>query len=319
MSRVEVTQGPDAGLAWHYGNPVAEQRAIALGQAVADLSNRVVFTISGTERASWLHNLSTWPLANLGDRESASTLFLDGQGHIRFAAHLVDAAGTTWLWTDPAAGDGLIDFLESMRFRLDVEVQRRPDVRVVSIGDQVDVSPEALGVVRGDVGCEIFLPTQVALPSGVPVGTWALDAARIAAGVPRVGVDTDERTIPNEIGLYATALDKGCYPGQETVARIWNVGRPPRRLTRLLLDGSMDQLPEVGAPIELDGKQVGRMGSSARHWELGPVGLALVKRDVPVEATLVVGGIAASQEALVDPNVGLHVREHAPKFGRLKG
>lgn len=319
MTRVELTEGPDAGLAWHYGNPVAEQRAILAGEAVCELTNRLVISVTGADRASWLHNLSTWPLASLRPGDSASTLFLDGQGHIRFVAHLVEGVDTTWLWTEPGQADGLVEFLESMRFRLDVSVERRLDARVVWVGEQVELDSDPIAIRPGELGRDVIVGLEIPTPVGVPVGTWALDALRIAAGVPRVGVDTDDRTIPNEIGLFATALDKGCYPGQETVARVWNVGRPPRRLARLLLDGSMDHLPDVGAVVECDGKQVGRMGSSARHWELGPVGLALIKRDVPVDATLVVDGVAASQEVLVDPDVGLHVRQHTPKFGRLKG
>lgn len=133
--------------------------------------------------------------------------------------------------------------------------------------------------------------------------------------MPRVFVDTDDKTIPNELanpeGLAlgpAVHLKKGCYPGQETVARVYNLGRPPRRLTLLHLDGSAETLPEVGADVLLDGRAVGRMGSSARHHELGPIGLALLKRGTPVEAELVVDGIAAAQQVLVDPEVGLHVR-----------
>jgi tRNA-modifying protein YgfZ len=109
-------------------------------------------------------------------------------------------------------------------------------------------------------------------------------------------------------------LDKGCYRGQETVARVHNLGRPPRRLVRLHLDGSVDHLPAHGDPVQHDGKQVGFVGSAARHHELGPVALALVKRSVPAEVELIAVGtddgpaVVASQEPLVDPEVGLHVR-----------
>ena len=106
----------------------------------------------------------------------------------------------------------------------------------------------------------------------------------------------------------AVHLDKGCYRGQETVARVHTLGRPPRRLVRLHLDGSVDALPAPGAELLLDGRAVGFVGGSARHYELGPIGLGLVKRNVPVEATLLVDGIAAAQEAVVDPEIGLHVR-----------
>src|SRR5207247_667215 len=113
--------------------------------------------------------------------------------------------------------------------------------------------------------------------------------------------------IPNEVGLLGVAvhLDKGCYRGQETVARVHTLGRPPRRLVRLLLDGSVDTLPAAGAALQLDGRTVGMVGGSARHHELGPVALALVKRSVDPAATLLADGIAANQEVLVDPEVGL--------------
>ena len=142
------------------------------------------------------------------------------------------------------------------------------------------------------------------------MGLWAWEALRIEAGLPRVGLDTDDKTIPNEAGLLGVAvhLDKGCYRGQETVARVHTLGRPPRRLVRLLLDGSVDHLPPHGADVTLDGKRVGFVGTAARHHELGPIALAMIKRNVPVDAELLADGVAAAQEVLVDPEAGLHVR-----------
>jgi folate-binding protein YgfZ len=127
--------------------------------------------------------------------------------------------------------------------------------------------------------------------------------------VPRLGLDTDHRTIPHEVGWIETAvhLNKGCYRGQETVARVHNLGHPPRRLVFLNLDGSLDRLPEHGDPIEADGVTVGFTGSAARHYELGPIGLGLVKRTVPVDAPLVAGGVAAAQEVIVPPDAGANV------------
>ena len=132
--------------------------------------------------------------------------------------------------------------------------------------------------------------TCVGWPSelGDPVGMWAYEALRIAAHDPRAGLDTDDRTLPHEVGWIGTAvhLDKGCYRGQETVARVHNVGHPPRRLVLLHLDGSVEQLPAHGDPVEADGQAVGAVGSAARHHELGPIGLAVIKRTVPVDADL---------------------------------
>jgi folate-binding protein YgfZ len=146
--------------------------------------------------------------------------------------------------------------------------------------------------------------------AGGPAGLWPYEALRIAAHQPRLGFETDHRTIPHEVGWIGTAvhLDKGCYRGQETVARVHNLGRPPRRLVFLHLDGSVETLPMPGAPVEHEGREVGRVTSAARHFELGPIALALIKRNVPVDTPLVAGGVAASQEAVVSPDVGLHVK-----------
>ena len=141
-------------------------------------------------------------------------------------------------------------------------------------------------------------------------GTWASEALRIAAGRPRFGLDTDHRTIPHEVGWIETAvhLSKGCYRGQETVARVHNLGHPPRRLVLLHLDGSEDRLPVHGDAVQLDGTDVGFIGSAARHYELGPIALALVKRTTPVDATLRADGLAAAQETIVPPDAGANVQ-----------
>jgi folate-binding protein YgfZ len=184
-----------------------------------------------------------------------------------------------------------------MRFMMRVEVE--------------EVTEEWAAVAPGPETVDLVRRAELAESMGaIPCGTWAWEALRIARGEPRLGLDTDHRTIPNEVGWLGNAvhLDKGCYRGQETVARVHTLGRPPRRLVMLLLDGSVDRLPERGAPVTFDGKEIGSVGSSARHYELGPVGLALVKRNVPVDAELLADGIAAAQEIVVDPEAGLHVR-----------
>lgn len=145
------------------------------------------------------------------------------------------------------------------------------------------------------------------------VGELAWEALRIEAGLPRWAREVDARAIPNELDWLRTGvhLNKGCYPGQETIARTVNLGRPPRRLVQLQLAGWQGQLPEVGARVYLPvgdnpaGKVVGTITSVARHWELGNIALALVRRGVPAQAELAVdleaGYESASQELLVDP------------------
>jgi folate-binding protein YgfZ len=135
-----------------------------------------------------------------------------------------------------------------------------------------------------------------------PIGSLALEALRIEAHRPRLGLETDHRTIPHELGWLATAvhLDKGCYRGQETVARVHNLGRPPRRLVLLHLDGTQETLPPPHTPVELEGRVVGFLGTAVHHAELGPIALAVVKRQTPDDAHLSVLGMAAKAERLVD-------------------
>jgi folate-binding protein YgfZ len=187
-----------------------------------------------------------------------------------------------------------------MKFMLDVAVQDRTDdfavLRVPGIPDAIG-GPYAL-VPRSELPdvSETFLKA-----GNVQVGTWALEAERIAAGRARILFDTDYKSIPNEMGFLHTAvhMNKGCYRGQETVAKVFNLGHPPRRLVLLHLDGSMVHMPEHGAKVVFEGKEIGFIGSMSRHFELGPIALALIKRTIPVTATLDIDGVRATQEVLV--------------------
>jgi len=315
---VVLESGIDAGVPWHFGDPMREQRGLEQGEGVVDLSHRGVVTVTGPDRLGWLHSLTTQHLERLEPGRGVTALVLSPQGHIEHALYGVDDGETFWAHTEPGTAPALVAWLDRMRFLMRVEVADRSDAYAV-VWTPGDSAGEHLARAGQDSlgGRELFLPRAElgsVLTDAPRAGMWAYEARRIAAGVPRVGVDTDHRTIPNEAGLIGVAvhLDKGCYRGQETVARVHTLGRPPRRLVRLHLDGSVDALPEPGTALELAGRAVGFVGSSARHHELGPVALGLVKRNVPVDADLLVGGIAASQEVLVDPEVGLHVR---PQLG----
>jgi tRNA-modifying protein YgfZ len=313
MTAVLATVGPDAGVAWHYGNPSAEGRALDAGTGIVDLSHRDVITVSGSDRLKWLHSLTSQVFEGLAVGVANTAYVLSPNGHIEYAMYGVDDGDTYWAWTEPGRGADLVSWLDSMRFMMRVEVTLRDEYGLVWRPG----SPVEPGLHRAGQdslrGYETFVPSDqvdALVAAGKPVGTWAYEARRIDAGVPRISVDTDDRTIPNELGVpsAAVALDKGCYRGQETVARVHNLGRPPRRLVRLQLDGSLSELPGVGADLLSDGRVVGRVGSAARHHELGPIALALVKRGVPVDASLTADGIAASQEPLVDPEAGVHFR-----------
>ena len=298
MTAVIVEAGPDAGAIWHFGEPNQEQRALAAGTAWADLSHRSVLSVSGADRLSWLHSLTTQDVEKLPAGLWVSALILDPNGHIVHQIYLVDDGTTTWIHTEKEKLTDLLAFLEKMKFMLRVEVQDRTNeyavLRAPGIADGLG-GPYAL--VTYD---ELDEMKSAFNKSHTQVGTWALDAERVAAGRARMLFETDHKSIPNELGFLNNAvhMKKGCYPGQETVAKVFNLGQPPRRLTLLHLDGSAIVMPNTGDKIMLAEKEVGFIGTVARHYELGPIALGVIKRNVPIEATLTSGDVSASQELI---------------------
>jgi hypothetical protein len=326
-------EGLDAGVAAHYGDPVREQRAMDRDAGLIDRSNRGVVSIAGPDRLSWLHSLTTQHLDALTAGPTAQALVLSPNGHVEHHLTLTDDGATTWIHVEPGTAAPLAEFLNSMRFMLRVEVaDATSDYAVLSVtgpaADQAAAPLAEVAVARtaGAVGTDYLVPREqlAALAAAVQdrgarlAGSWAYEAFRIAAFQPRYGLDTDHKTIPHEVGWIETAvhLSKGCYRGQETVARVHNLGHPPRRLVFLHLDGSVDRLPGHGDEVALDGKAVGFVGSAARHFELGPIGLALVRRTTPTDATLEAGGVAASQEVIVPPDAGANVTIDRSAFAR---
>ncbi len=167
--------------------------------------------------------------------------------------------------------------------------------------------------------------TRLRDAGAAPAGTWTYEALRVESIRPRAGVDTDVKTIPHEVrwigGVTETGavhLDKGCYRGQETVARVHNLGRPPRHLVLLHLDGSADGRPETGDEVTAGGRVVGRLGTVVDHFELGPIALALVKRTIPIETELVAGPCAASIDPDSVPNYD-DVQAGRAAVDRLRG
>jgi hypothetical protein len=308
-----AADAPDAGVAAHYGDPFGEQRALVAGRGFVDLSHRGVLRVSGPDRLSWLHSLTTQHLTELAPGTSTQALVLSPHGHIEHDLHVFDDGQTCWITVEPGTAGALAEFLDRMRFLLRVDVadltEQYAAVWLPADARQTPASVAMWISGRADLG--EFAGREVVIPRerlgdlgefGPPAGVWAHEALRIAATVPRLGLETDHRTIPHEIGLLGPAvhLNKGCYRGQETVARVHNLGRPPRRLVFLHLDGSDSELPAHGDPVEHDGRVVGFVTSAARHHELGPIGLALIKRNTPRDVPLTAGGIAAAAEVVVD-------------------
>ncbi|MWV57251.1 CAF17-like 4Fe-4S cluster assembly/insertion protein YgfZ [Rathayibacter sp. VKM Ac-2754] len=350
----------EPGVAAHYGEPFREQRALAAGTALVDLSGRGVVTVTGPDRLTWLDSLTSQSLARLAPGASAETLLLDPSGRIEHVIRVVDDGETAWLLLDRDETPGLAAWLDRMRFMLRVEIADRTDefATLATLGDSsattlalslggvswldpwsqvqpggwqyaaVEEHPAASWLYR-----ETLVPRAVlvelaarAASAGVALaGSDALEALRIAAWRPRHATEVDDRSIPHELDLLRSSvhLAKGCYRGQETVAKVHNLGHPPRRLVLLQLDGSDSALPGHGDPVTAlkggEPVEVGAVTSSAWHYEDGPIALAVVKRSVPVENELtVLAGdvrVAASQEVVVPPGAGAEAG--VPRLPRL--
>ena len=321
----------DAGVAAHYGDPLAEQRALAGAAGLVDRSNRDVLTITGPDRLNWLNSISTQRLDDLAAGSARQSLILSPHGHVEHHLSLVDDGTRTWIHVEPGEAASLLEFLESMRFMLRVEAENMTDGYAVltAMGPDIGGGDSGTGAAATmDFGfgrdlivgrAEVAKAVAGLRDRGFRLaGMLAHEALRIAGHRPRFGTDTDHRTIPHEVGWIDSAvhLNKGCYRGQETVARVYNLGHPPRRLVMLHLDGSENRLPAHGEQVRAGEATVGFVGSSARHYELGPVALALVKRTVPVTETLQVAGISAAQETIVPPDAGANVKI---AIGRRRG
>ena len=296
-----------------------------------------MLTLTGKDRQTWLHSISSQHVSELADGASTQNLSLDGQGRVEDHWIQTELGGVTHLDTEPWRGEPLLGYLRKMVFWSEVTAAAA-DLAVLSLlgpqlGDPavldvlgVDALPDELvavplagggfvrrmpGLPAGQIELDVLVPRgessdwqhRFAQARVRPAGVWAYEALRVAAVRPRLGVDTDERTIPHEVGwiggpgMGAVHLDKGCYRGQETVARVHNLGKPPRMLVLLHLDGSADR-PATGDPVLAGGRTVGRLGTVVDHVDLGPVALALLKRGLPADTELATGDQAAVAAAI---------------------
>jgi len=348
----------------HYGNPLGEQRELAAGQAIVDLSDRDVLSITGPDRLSWLDSLTSQRLIGLAPGVAAETLLLDPSGRVEYAARVLDDGETTWLLMDAGTGAGFFAFLSKMRFMLRVEVLDR-SAEFATVGSLGEV-PAALSaataqgngmplvwhdpwrsIVAGgfqyaaipvhpaeswDYAESLVARSNLDALGVLPAaGTLALEALRIEAWRPRAATEIDGTTIPHELDWLRSAvhLSKGCYRGQETVAKVHNLGHPPRRLVLLHLDGSDGVLPAPGDEVVLSGDSgdstvVGRVTAAALHHELGPIALAVLKRSADPAATLTVTtaagvALAAAQQVIVPPDAGAEANvPRLPRIGAVR-
>ena len=351
------------GVASAYGNSLTEQRSLLAGSALVDLSDRGVIEVSGPDRLGWLDSLLSQRLDNLKPGQSAETLLLDPHGHVQHAMRVFEDGQTTWLLVDEGRAAELTKWLLKMRFMKQVEVVDRsaemltlgyfgelPGVLLPLILQPADV-PVIWHDPWNDVAeggwqysaqehpgthwnySEAVVPRSAAnelvdlATAGLIsfAGTDALEALRIAAWRPRIATEGDDNALPHEFDWLRTAvhLNKGCYRGQETVAKVHNLGHPPRRLAFLSLDGVDVVLPESGAAV-LDGEtEVGHITSAARHFEEGVIALAILKRNANTESELVVDAegtrIPATQVVIVPPEAGRTANvPRLPRLGAVK-
>jgi tRNA-modifying protein YgfZ len=325
-----AADGLDAGVPWHYGDPLREQRALATQAGVIDRSNRGVLVVGGEDRLSWLHSICSQHVENLGDGDSTESLVLSPHGHVEQHWQVTELGDTVWIDTEPGASAEVLGYLEMMRFLkrvapadvsaewavLSVVGPSTADV-LSAAGLPVPDADRATRLVDGGFVRRMPWPSADAADlivrretAGARIealraagaalaGLWAFEALRVESRRPRLHFETDHRTIPHEVGWIGSAvhLDKGCYRGQETVARVQNLGKPPRRLVLLHLAGESDVLPAPGTPVELDGRAVGFLGTAVHHFELGPIALAVVKRTLADDAELTVDGSPVSIDA----------------------
>ena len=315
-----------------------EQRKLSEGDALCLLDTQGVIAVSGIDRLSWLHLLLSQNLKNLSAGESAEALLLDPQGRIEQVIKVIDDGETTWLMVDKSHTEALLTWLQKMVFRMKVEITDRsaqfatvgattasPEISFLSNDHPLIWKDQWPGVVAGGyrystraVDYTWFehlvegAKLDQLLAGKVLAGTMAADGLRVAAGRPKAINEVDEKSLPHELDLLSTAvhLSKGCYRGQESVAKVHNLGHPPRRLTFLHLDGSEHALPDVGDEIRVLGEEKtrGKITSVAQHFDMGPIALAVISRSVPEDAALEVvgkhGSIAATQEIIVPQSAG---------------
>ncbi|MEU5691347.1 folate-binding protein [Actinosynnema sp. NPDC020468] len=337
---------PDQGVPWHFGDPFAEQRAAARSVAVFDRSNRAVVAVGGEDRLTWLHSLTSQHFTALGEGAATEALILDVQGRVEHHFVVANVGGVAYLDTEPDRVADLVAYLTKMIFWSKVTVEDvtssyavltvvGPSLVELFNKSNVELPPNPHtaqsfdgGVVRratwpGQDAADLLVPraeltrwwTRFTDAGARPAGSWAFEALRVESLHARLGVDTDEKTIPHEVNWVGEAvhLDKGCYRGQETVSKVHNVGRPPRRMLLLHLDGSREVQPETGDPVRAGDRVVGRVGSVAQHHELGPIALALVKRSVDPTQELLAGAEDRVVQANVDPD---SIPPDTPGLGR---
>lgn len=321
-----TADGAERQTAFHYGQPLVEQSSLDKPGTIGlfDAWDHRAIHITGEERLDWLNNLISQKVNAMQPGTVSHGLILDVQGRVEHCFGIAALEDRVILSTDMQHAEDLLTYLQRMIFWAKVEVALAEEacLSLIGVDPQGQLAGEGTpaeitvdGVHHWDFGAlgehstlnlwvdrdSIIQVWDELVSQANPVGQMAADALRIAARIPDINTDLDDRTIPHEVPAFigagatgptqlevanaaptdaAVHLNKGCYRGQETVSRVQNLGKPPRTLVLLHLDGSSQRLPGVGSDIQAGGKTIGRVGSSAHHSDLGPIALGLVKRNV---------------------------------------
>jgi tRNA-modifying protein YgfZ len=249
---------------------------------VAVLLDRTCVRAAGRDTVGYLQSMLTNDVEGLTPGAGAYALLLTPKARVIADVDVFRLDDAVVLACAPAARDALLETLVRARFRKKVELE-----------------PSGHAVVWGDGAAALArMPTPagaLALTDGPPTATEPDDAwqiARVEAGMPAFGVDFDGEMMPAEAGVVERAISftKGCYPGQEPVARLHYRGHANRGLRGLAFEGDP---PPPGTPVTLDGRPVGRTGSAVRSPRLGPIGLAVLRREAADGAHVDAGGVGA--------------------------
>jgi folate-binding protein YgfZ len=249
--------------------------------------------VQGPDAADYLQRMLSNDVEALGPREACEALLLTPKARIIARVTVLRRGADDFLLlTEPGLAQRVRDELLRSRFAARCRIETEEHVSTLFLGGSM---PDD-GIPNADYGVPAWEQLDTEAPeAAAPVQAAELELLRIRARTPRSGSELDDRVLPAEAGLdeRAVSFTKGCYPGQEPVARLHYRGHPNRGLRVLAVDGT-EPLP-ADAELALEGKVVGRVTSAAVDPDGGLTALAYVRREVPADAVLAVQGRAARQ------------------------
>jgi folate-binding protein YgfZ len=255
---------------------------------------RACIRVSGADAGEYLQRMVSNDVLALAPGESCEALLLTPKARVIAPLRVLRRAEDGFLLlTEPELGEIVRAHLSRLRFAARCEIELETHVAHVLLGEGVTAPSDAVAIECDEYGVPAVEVLDAALPDLPQLGDDELERLRIEAGTPRFGREIDDRVLPAEAGLDERAISftKGCYPGQEPIARLRYRGHVNRSLRRLRIDAS--EPPPYDAPIEHEGKPVGRVTSAVP--DAGSVvALGYVRGEVPLEAVVTVGGATAT-------------------------